>query len=492
MTTPSAIQDYPIKNITHVPIDQSDAALAQALLDSVNDYQQPLHGRRVWLACSGGRDSLALATVCVQLYQQSQLPFLPQLLHVDHGLQAGSNLWAAHVAAWAEAQGMSCTVLQANVQGDDEQAARQARYAIMRAQMNQHDVLMLAHHADDQAETVLMRLIDGAGVAGLSGMQPWRLQSKHEHTIALWRPWLGVRRPAISSYAKRLQLPYINDPTNVAGNNVRSGLRGDILPQLARFNPNVIANIARSASLHSDAKACLHDQVLEDYQQVRLDALTYPPAQRALDIDKVKALPDYRQRQLLHFWLALDEPLPPAKQLVDDAFTLVQREDNNHQTRLDWYASRRTYRIHRYRHTLYRINDGFLNQLDEAIEPKRLHADDFVNNATITVQANAIYIWQCQVDIAQLQAIFPNVTDLSITPLTRTQKLRIGRSRHPQSGKKLYQSLGIPAWLRGSLVVVSVLFDSGDAQPIALLSPCHQWTLGDHSAIVTQQLCVYE
>ena len=265
-----------------------------------------------------GRDSLALAALCVQLYRQGRLPCLPQLLHVDHGLQADSQHWATHVANWAKMQQIPCHILRAQVTGHDEQAARQARYNAMRAHINQDDVLLLGHHADDQAETVLMRLIQGAGVNGLSGMQPWRVQTQHGRRHALWRPWLTVRRATISNYAKRLALPYIDDPTNETGDNVRSGLRRDIMPILATYNPNVIDNIARSAQLLGDAQATVNVQAEQDMQQTADESLQLPAAQRVLNIDTLQVLPVYRQRQLLHHWLGQDEPLPPAKQLVDD------------------------------------------------------------------------------------------------------------------------------------------------------------------------------
>ncbi|MGM8889015.1 tRNA lysidine(34) synthetase TilS, partial [Psychrobacter sp. 1U2] len=178
------------------------------LLVSMAEYGGQLHGRRIWLACSGGRDSLALAALCVQLYRQGKLPFLPQLLHVNHGLQADSSYWSEHVASWAHIQQLPCQVLMAKVDGHDEQAARLARYHVMRAHINQDDVLLLGHHADDQAETVLMRLIQGAGVNGLSGMQAWREQSQSAQRNILWRPWLSVRRSIISHYAQQLELPY--------------------------------------------------------------------------------------------------------------------------------------------------------------------------------------------------------------------------------------------------------------------------------------------
>ena len=145
--TSSAIISHPIKPIADLPVDET---LATALLSSMSEYGDQLHGRRLWLACSGGRDSLVLAALCVQLYRQGKLPCLPQLLHVDHGLQSNSRHWAKHVANWAQAQQIPCRILQAQVNGHDEQAARQARYEVMCAHINQGDVLLLGHHADDK------------------------------------------------------------------------------------------------------------------------------------------------------------------------------------------------------------------------------------------------------------------------------------------------------------------------------------------------------
>ena len=502
--TNSAILPYPIKPIATLPIDN---ALAEALLSSLAEYGEQLHGRRVWLACSGGRDSLALAALCVQLYQQGKLPFLPQLLHVNHGLQADSGAWAVHVADWAKVQNIACRILRAQVDGHDEQAARQARYDVMRAQLNQDDVLLLAHHADDQAETVLMRLIQGAGVNGLSGMQPWRVQMQGAHRIALWRPWLTVKRADISAYAQLIKLPYIDDPTNEAGDNVRSGLRRDIMPILATYNPNVIDNIARSTQLLSDAQLIINAQAVEDLQQIEIASLQLPPAQRVLDIDKLQALPSYRQRQLLHHWLAQDEPLPPAKQLVDDALSLSQRDDNDHQTALFWQGRKQSYTVRRYRQQLYRLSSDWLKWLElpltEQTQTLFIHTEpsltvpDFHANERQSVPINLRnddkFAWQLQImpnEVAQPLEIYKDKVKITFAPLDRHQRVQTVLASRPQAGKKLYQTLGIPSWLRESLVVVSVAFINDrnignellDNErpincPILLLSPFESWVL---------------
>ena len=502
--TNNAILPYPIKPIATLPIDN---ALAEALLSSLAEYGEQLHGRRVWLACSGGRDSLALAALYVQLYQQGKLPFLPQLLHVNHGLQADSGDWAAHVADWAKVQKIPYRILPAQVNGHDEQAARQARYDVMRAQLNQDDVLLLAHHADDQAETVLMRLIQGAGVNGLSGMQPWHIQTQDAHRIALWRPWLTVKRADISAYAQRIKLPYIDDPTNEAGDNVRSGLRRDIMPILATYNPNVIDNIARSAQLLSDAQLIINAQAVEDLQQIEVAPLQLQYAQRVLNIDKLQTLPSYRQRQLLHHWLGQDEPLPPAKQLVDDVLRLSQRDDNDHQTVLFWQGRKQSYTVRRYRQQLYRLSSDWLKRLElpltEQTQTLFIHTEpsltvpDFHANERQSVPINLRnddkFAWQLQImpnEVAQPLEIYKDKVKITFAPLDRHQRVQTVLASRPQAGKKLYQTLGIPSWLRESLMVVSVTVINKESsenellendrpikQPILLLSPFESWVL---------------
>ncbi|MGP9599131.1 tRNA lysidine(34) synthetase TilS [Psychrobacter sp. AOP42-A1-21] len=512
--TSSAILSYAIKPIAELPVD---AKLAVAFLDSMAEYSEQLHGRRIWLACSGGRDSLALAALCVQLYRQGKLSFLPQLLHVNHGLQADSGTWATHVADWAAMQQIPCQVLQAQVNGHDEQAARQARYDVMRACLNQDDVLLLAHHADDQAETVLMRLIQGAGVNGLSGMQPWRVHTQGAHRIVLWRPWLTIQRADISAYATRLQLPYIDDPTNDTGDNVRSGLRRDVMPALAQYNSNVIDNIARSAQLLRDAQSIISAQAVEDLQQTIVPSLQLPPVQHVLNIDKLQRLPLYRQRQLLHYWLGQDEPLPPAKQLIDDVLNLAQRTDQNHQTELFWQGRKRAYTIRRYRRQLYRLSREWLawfeipltEQMQILPQPSLPDMDVAVDRPVcMTVRDGQSIKWQLQLqtdaldqvllagdkallnsnkellnsdkDAVVLETVSPAV--LKITPLLRHQRVKIALASRPQSGKKLYQTLGIPSWLRESLIVISVVLPASKESlpvelPLLLISPFESWLL---------------
>ncbi|WP_230658522.1 tRNA lysidine(34) synthetase TilS [Psychrobacter sp. I-STPA10] len=397
---------------------QADATakpLQSALLASMTDYQQALHGRRIWLACSGGRDSLSLAAICQQLYRAGQLPFLPQLLHVNHGMQAASDAWAQQVERWAQQQHIPCQILSVKVDGDSEQAARDARYKAIMAVMNQGDVLMLAHHSDDQAETVLMRLFNGAGVTGLAGMQAWTKKQRQipvssslssaavSKDIYLWRPWLQVSRQQITDYAKSQQLNYIDDPTNVMvlnqaqqaqaqmqqseanqGNeqyqgNDRAWLRSVLLPQIHSRYPKASDAIARSSQLLQDASQIIAEQVQDDLAMLSvansdssnlsdlsvLSDLSTRQLQSILSIDKLQTLSTARQSAVIHAWLsphALD--LSASKQLVDQVLALSQRTDGDHQTCLYWHSGSHGYQIRRYQQQLYRLRSEWLQWLE--------------------------------------------------------------------------------------------------------------------------------
>jgi tRNA(Ile)-lysidine synthase len=273
------------------------------------------------------------------------------------------------------------------------------------------------------------------------------------------------------------------------------------MPILATYNPNVIDNIARSVQLLSEAQETINAQAMQDMQQTEHTDLQFSSAQRVLNIDALQKLPMYRQRQLLHYWLGQDEPLPPAKQLVDDVLTLSQRDDQDHQTELFWQGRKASYTIRRYRQQLYRMSSEWLSwlklPLSEQVLPLSslsLSKNNSADNSfeLVTLCSSNDYIWQLRVMGDALLRLLENSTDgvaqqatLKIAPLDRKQRLKTEMAARPQAGKKLYQTIGIPLWLRKSLMVVSINFikkseDGSDIQtniPLLLASPFESWLL---------------
>ncbi|MEL0027195.1 MAG: tRNA lysidine(34) synthetase TilS [Perlucidibaca sp.] len=175
---------------------------------SASDKTHPLGALRVFLqarrqdtpavaglvvALSGGPDSLTLLLAAAQIAPAEGLRL--RALHVHHGLHADADAWAAQAQAQARAVATDCQVLRVTVPAvaSVEGAARAARYAALAAALAPDEALLLAHHQDDQAETLLLRLMRGAGLHGLAGMRPvssWRGADGRE--IPRWRPWLDL------------------------------------------------------------------------------------------------------------------------------------------------------------------------------------------------------------------------------------------------------------------------------------------------------------
>lgn len=395
---------------------------------------------RLFLACSGGRDSLSLAWACHLLYQDGKLTTKPILLHVHHGMQDANDDWAKLVKSWANEHDFICHVLPICLNKKSETTARHARYQAMANIMSDGDVLLLAHHQGDQAETVLMRLINGTGIHGLSGIRAWQTKTLDGKTIHLHRPWLSVSRQDISDFAHTHTLPYVDDPTNTTTDNARSFIRNDILPRLASLNPQVIANIARSATLINQSTDILHPIISSSLGKCLCHDQSDTTYQSVLDINALTTFDDSHQSAILHAWLSTNETTPPPSQIIKDILTLVHRSNPDQRTKLFWQGSY-GYVICRYRHHLYRFWDK---------------AWDYLNGQSTD---NTIAL-----------ALPP---DHTARLLDRTDKISItihGKPRHLH-GKKLYQTLGIAPFFREHLYLIT------DKKHSWLIAPYQSWQL---------------
>jgi tRNA(Ile)-lysidine synthase len=218
------------------------------------------------LAVSGGADSLALLHACAT--QQVRLGCTFHVATLDHQLRPESASDVAFVQQMAQTLGLPCTTGQADVQAyldahgaGLEDAARRARYDFLAgvAQSLDTSYVATAHHADDQAETVLMRLLRGAGLTGLSGMNP-RSPMPYHPQITLLRPLLSVRREAIENYCEAHQLEPRQDASNSDTAFFRNAVRHEILPYLRGYNPQIDDSLLRLADILAVDEAYLMQQ----------------------------------------------------------------------------------------------------------------------------------------------------------------------------------------------------------------------------------------
>lgn len=225
--------------------------LLPAVRDAVARHRLINRGERVLVAVSGGPDSVALCHLLLRLAGEMDMQL--HVFHMDHGLREGSAADAHFVQRLADEWGVPLTLVRENVgagrrRGEStQQAARRLRYAALRRTAAQIGAarIALGHHGDDQAETVLMRLLRGAGAAGLGGMR-WRRGR-------FIRPLLGVSRADVEAYCQAFRLDTRLDPTNESTDYVRNKVRLELLPLLqAEYNANVRLTLNRMAMLLQD------------------------------------------------------------------------------------------------------------------------------------------------------------------------------------------------------------------------------------------------
>ncbi|HEX5542195.1 MAG TPA: tRNA lysidine(34) synthetase TilS [Micromonospora sp.] len=250
----------------------------------------------VLVACSGGADSLALATATAFVAPRHGLR--AGLVTVDHGLQPGSAERGRAVARWAVSVGFDpvevATVTVAGRPGGPEAAARQARYEALTevARTRGAAAVLLGHTRDEQAETVLLALARGAGPRGLAGMPAVR----EVDGVTLLRPLLNVTREQTRAACTALGLTPWDDPHNVDPAYARSRVRNEVLPTLVKaLGAGVVDNLARTAKLLAADTAAL-DAI------ARTALATARVAPEGLAVAALTDLPAAVRTRVLHAW----------------------------------------------------------------------------------------------------------------------------------------------------------------------------------------------
>ncbi|HUF71991.1 MAG TPA: tRNA lysidine(34) synthetase TilS [Gammaproteobacteria bacterium] len=275
-----------------------------------------LAGRRVLVAFSGGLDS----TLLLHALDRSALPREIAAIHVDHGLHEDSAAWSTHCAGVAKTLGIGFVTrrlaLAPSAGESVEAAAREARYAVLAEAVGPGEVVVTAHHADDQLETVLLRLMRGTGVRGLTAIR----DSSPLGPGWLARPLLGFSRAEIEAEAERQGLGWLEDPSNADTRFDRNFLRAKVLPALRERWPKAGFAAARLARQMVEADTVLSEVAAGDLAAA--DELERIP------VDLLESLSEPRRGNALrHAVRALGLPLPSATQLAELMRVLDARDD---------------------------------------------------------------------------------------------------------------------------------------------------------------------
>jgi tRNA(Ile)-lysidine synthase len=269
---------------------------------------------RCVVALSGGLDSVALLHCLAQARQQFPDRLALRAVHIDHHLQQAAPRFRAFCRGLARRMHVTLAIRDVSVQvsrgGSLEEAARVARYAMLKSQLRAGELLLTAQHADDQLETVLLALLRGAGPAGLAAM-PTVMPFGAGRLV---RPLLGIGRASLVDYVSAAGLKWIEDPTNEQLRFDRNFLRAEVVPLLRARWPSVAQTAGRSARNCAEVEALLEQRALRD-----LDLACDGPD---LEVAVLRRWERARQKAVLRSWFARRGVRAPDERRLNEALRM--------------------------------------------------------------------------------------------------------------------------------------------------------------------------
>ena len=428
----------------------SDSPADRLVLEAVGVSLSTLPANaRIAIAFSGGVDSSVLLDAAVRVAGAPRC----LALHVHHGLSTHADAWLAHCEAFARERGVEFAAQRVEVSRDAgvsvEAAAREARYRALDDLCASRGVatLWLAQHADDQAETVLLQLLRGAGLAGLAAMAPEYLPAGASATRV--RPLLHLLRAQLEQYASARALHWIDDESNTDTRYARNALRHEVTPALAVHFPGFRDALARTA-----AHAASAQRLLDALARIDMEAASRDEG-RALSHDALLALDDDRALNLMRYWMrALGLAAASTARLGDALRQLreIGAAADGHGLRIDHAG----HALRSYRGLVYWEAGGSSEPADETALVARAVSELAWQGESVwrLPQWRGTFIFaDAGVATGDPDTIPASVLQravLSARSRSGGERMRTGEARNAPSRtlKNLFQERGIPAWKR--------------------------------------------
>jgi len=380
------------------------------------------------VALSGGVDSTALLHAIVRLGEEFPGNTI-RAIHINHHLHVDADAWASACQLMCAEMGVAVICRDVSVETSDsdgmEAAARKARYGALTELLGDGEILLTAHHRDDQVETLLLRLLRGAGPHGLASIEPRRLCGKGW----LVRPLLDIGRGALEAYAREQKLAWIEDPANVDTTFDRNYLRHRILPVLRERWPGLGETLPRAVRLSGEAA-----RMLDELAELDLAGTgTGLGHDDAVPIEVLGKLSSARQRNLLRYWLRRRGLTPPAEAKLRDGLRQLLTAGHDRMPMIKWGDVQ----IRRYRDRLYVLE--FDPDPANSVRPDACEWDG-----------------RGRIDLGpprgKLRFVSGDETDIDV-PLSWVVRFRTGGERIAVGGqhktvKNFFQERGVVPWMR--------------------------------------------
>lgn len=408
------------------------AFLPGQLLQTISDLPTC---NRLLVAYSGGMDSHVLLHGLIGI--RNQLSAEIHAVHVNHGLQSHAQQWTEQCSKFCKQNAIPITVLEIDASSEKgespEAVARARRYQAISELMQEGDILLTAHHSDDQAETVLLQLLRGSGPSGLAAMPMINGFGPGFHA----RPLIAYSRADLTEYANQHQLKWVEDFSNSDISFDRNFLRQNIIPLLKERWPSLDRTISRSASHCAEAQQLINDAARIDLENVDIDA------DNSISIDALSALPPPRARAVIRTWVKDAGLQLPDTTRLDRVLLemLTAREDRN--PVVEWPGVE----LRRYRDRLFVMSA--LKPLDRDVELEW----DGVSELTLPSGLGTISVEKSEHGIPADRWERGEITVSFRTGGERCKP--IGREGS-KSLKNLFQEQGIPPWQRDRIPLINI------------------------------------
>lgn len=389
-----------------------------------------------WIALSGGLDS------CVLLHGLAALKLPVQLhaLHINHQISPNADSWQQHCERLCESLGVPFTAVKVEVKNQGrgiEDAAREARYDVFERHIQPDDYLFTAHHADDQSETLLLRLMRGTGPRGLAAMA----RSRSLGQGALYRPLLGFTRQEIEIYAQNSDLTWVNDESNADDHYDRNYLRNQVMPLLRERWPTFADKWQQTAEL-----CAANEQLIAELAAQDLTLAQFRPETigTSLSLLYISSLSLARRHNLLRHWLrgqGLDVPEQQHLEQIEQQ-VLAGRQDA--EVQVNWgNVSLRVYQDRVYALRLVDLPKPVVEGQVIAVIPgqdQRLPTGGLLRLA--------------QDEIDTIPMLRVDLPDLNIRFRRGGERCKPAARRHSQTLKRLLQEYQVAPWLREFLPLI--------------------------------------
>ncbi len=401
--------------------------IQQHLRQVLDDY--PVKGKYV-IAFSGGCDSVVLLHAAANLIKHDKL----LAVHINHGLQKHAESWNQFCESFTGRLNIPYIALYAQLDGltsNLEAQARRARYDLLASQLGKTDYLLTAHHQDDQAETLLLQLMRGSGLEGLSAMS----EQSVVNGIRLIRPLLNYSKQQLLTYAHEHQLEWIDDPSNLDTSFNRNYIRHEIMPLLASRWPAVVKNISRSAANCREAAELVELQAKKDLS----GCLGSHP--HTLSIANLSLLSTARRHHVVRLWITNNNfPLPDRDKIEFICSSYLDiREDAK--PVIEWHKAA----IYRFDHFLFLLKPVMSLNIKEI----SITASD-LKSGMIELPEPIGKLFFHPPENQQLKTI----GQLSIRFRQKGQSVQLAKRSGHRKLKKLFQEWKIPPWMRDYVPLV--------------------------------------